>query len=140
MKTNPTTRPSANRTCTQTLASHCRSVLFWKPCCLMASIRPAQSALRRTWKIPNANHTVDLPRVGSLTHADHSMAFVLKSSPRTVNRIPMLMIGRFRGEPPIPILAQRALHHSNEVLANLRLVIASAPICHHPHFGRALQI
>ena len=32
MKTNPTTRPSANRTCTQTLAWHCRSVFLEVSC------------------------------------------------------------------------------------------------------------
>ena len=78
--------------------------------------------------------------MGSLTHADNNMAFVLKSSTKIVNRIPMLMIGPVRGEPTFTILAQRALHHLNEVLANLRLLIASAPICHHPGFGRALNI
>ena len=50
LKTNPTTRPSANRTCTETFASHWGFLLFWKPRCLMASIRRAQSALHRTWK------------------------------------------------------------------------------------------
>ena len=89
---------------------------------------------------PNANHTVDLRRVGSLTHADNNIAFVLKSSTRTVNRIPMLIIRRFRGQPAITILAQRALHHLNEIMAQRRLLIASAPICHHPPFGRNLNI
>ena len=61
----------------------------------------------------------------SLTHADNNMPFVVKSSTRTVNRIPMLMIGRIRGKPPITRLAQRALRHLTEGLANLQLLIAS---------------
>ena len=85
---------------------------------------------------PNANHTVDRRRVASLTHADNNMAFVLKSS-NIVNRIPMLMICPFGDEPTH---AQRALHHVPELLPTLRLLIASAPICHHPVFGRALNI
>ena len=89
---------------------------------------------------PNANHTVDLRRVGSLAPADNNMAFVLKSSTTFVNRIPMLLIGPCRGEPTLTILALWALHHLNEVLADLRLLIASAPICHHPGFSRVLNI
>ena len=49
-----------------------------------------------------------------------------------MNRLPMLLIGGFRGEPPITSRARRALHHLNEVLPNLRLFIAASSVCCQP--------
>ena len=140
MKTNRTPRPSTNRTCTETLDSHCRSVLFWKQPCLMTIIRPALSALQCKW-----NNQMQITQWiyggwGSRTHADKNMGFFLKSSTRLMNRIPMLTISPFRFEPPITSRARRALHHLNEVLANLRLLIASPPICHQPLLSWAFNI
>ena len=140
MKTNPTTRPSADRTCTQTLAGHCGSVFFSNLRCLMASVRPAQSALHRTWK-KQMQITQRIYGVWEAPiHADNNMAFVLKTSTRLVNGSPMLLICAIVGEPPIPSLANRALYHLNEALANFCLLIASSPICHHPCFSRVFNV
>ena len=65
-------RASVNGACTQTLVSHCISVLYSTTRCLMASIRSEQSALQRLWKT-FANHTVDLRRVGRLTLVGNSI-------------------------------------------------------------------
>ena len=105
----------------------------------LASVPALSALLQCTWKT-NANHAVDLLLVGSLTHADNKMAFVLKSLRSSVNRIPMLTISGFRGEPPITIRALRALHHPDEPLPNITLPIASAPISHDPRIGRTLNI
>ena len=44
----------------------------------------------------------------------------------------MLPISVFRAEPPITCCASGALHHLNEVLSNLGLLIAASSVCHQP--------
>lgn len=108
--------------------------------CLMASIRLAHHALHRNWMTPNANHTADRRRVGSVTHASNNEAFVTKGSTTSVDHIPMLTVGLLRTEPTFTCCALRAPHHLNEILANICLHIASGTICHHPGIGRDLNI
>ena len=57
--------------------------------------------------------------MGSVIHADNNKAFVTKGSTTLVDRIPMLIIGLLRAEPTFTSCAQWALHHLNEMLANL---------------------
>ena len=107
----------------------------------MACIRPAAVHTSMHVEKPNANHTVDLLRAGSLTHADNKMVFVLKSLTRSVDRIPMLPICGFRVEPPSTILlARRAPNAFNEVLAHFPLQITTATICHNPRFRGAFNV
>ena len=56
MKTKPTTPPSVNRSCTQTVASHCMSVLFPpKAGCLVVSMDPTWYASHRRWTKTKCN-------------------------------------------------------------------------------------
>ena len=64
----------------------------------------------------------------------------MKSSTTFVDRFPMLLIGCFGAKPTITIRAGRAFYHLNEVLANLRLLVATASIGHHPSFIWAFNI
>ena len=78
---------------------------------------------------------------GSQTHADNNMAFFVKSSTTLfVNRIPVLLVCRFRRKPTSTLFALRALYLLMEVHANVGILIASAPISHHPLFARNLNI
>ena len=78
---------------------------------------------------------------GSQTHADNNMAFFVKSSTTLfVNRIPVLLVCRFRRKPTSTLFALRALYLLMEVHANVGILTASAPISHHPLFARNLNI
>ena len=91
-------------------------------------------------KKPIANHTVDLQRAGSLTHADNQMVFVTKSLNITMDRIPMLLVCGFRTEPSSTMMAGRAPNVFNEVLPRFSLQIATATICDNPGFRAALNV
>ena len=68
------------------------------------------------------------------------MAFVKPSSTRRVNRIPMLLISRFCGEPTITGRAIGAPHHLNETRPHFRPLIAAPPIGHHPLIRGCLNV
>ena len=93
-----------------------------------------------TWTKPNANHSVDLLRAGSLTHDNNTMVFELKNLSGSVDRIPMLPVCVLRVEPPITSCARRAPNAFDEILAHFSFQITSASICDHPRFRGSFNV
>ena len=136
-----TTCSHANLHSQRSQLSHCTAYLF---CCKRTVASGGASVLRSPHIIadgkPNANHFVDLRRVGGPTHKCNEMALRLKTSRHLMHCFPMLLVCPFIGKPTRFDRAQRAFHHRDEAQPHLLLLIASSPVRHQPFFSWCLHV